>query len=267
LFFSGSVCIVCRTMQQQAKKEKTQPPDTKTAPLALAVETSGREGSAAIGIDDNILVESPFSGRLRHSAELFPAVVRILEGLGRKPRDIRQVYLPSGPGSFTGLRIAVTFGKMLHFATSADIVAVNTLDVLAENASEYIENTGIDADRIAAILDAKRNLFYIALFERSGSGWRRLTEDMLISAEKFLEQLPKTEPTWLLGEGLLYHSKAFLSPHTKLLEPEYWPARARCVYRLARTFARKNSFADPVAITPTYIRKPDVLLSPDEPGL
>jgi len=251
-------------MQPPAEKKKTHTMDNQTASLALAIETSGRKGSVAIGIDDTILTESAFSGQLRHNAELFPAIAGLLRELGRKPRDIKQVYLSIGPGSFTGLRIAVTFAKMLNFAAGTQITAVDTLEVLTQNASEYIEKTGQTIPRIATILDAKRNLFYTALFERADCGWRRLTEDTLISVDKFLGQLPKTDyPTWLLGEGLLYYQKDFLSPHTKIIDPQYWPAQARCVYKLARGFASKNSFADPIALTPLYIRKPDVLGMPD----
>lgn len=165
-------------------------------PLALSVETSGREGSAAIGIGEKILGEISFSGPLRHSTELFPAVVGLLANLARQAREIQHIYVSAGPGSFTGIRIAVAFAKTLHFANNAQVVAVNTMDIIADNATDYITLTAeprtvrcraknaenaekelklnsansavkkTTIDRIATILDAKRRQFFIAVYKR-----------------------------------------------------------------------------------------------------
>jgi len=112
-------------------------------PLVLAVETSGRIGSVAIALGENILAETTFSAPIRHSAEIFPAISNILQRFSRKPEQIEQVHISVGPGSFTGLRIAVTLAKTLHLANAAKIVAVDTLDVIAANVTDYIkeENT------------------------------------------------------------------------------------------------------------------------------
>ena len=102
-------------------------------PLILAVETSGRLGSVALAQGDKLLSETSFSGPMRHSAEIFPAITDLLSKFDKKPDQIEQVYISAGPGSFTGLRIAVTFAKTLALANGAKIVAVDTLDVIAAN--------------------------------------------------------------------------------------------------------------------------------------
>ncbi len=114
-------------------------------PLVLAVETSSRIGSVAIALGENILDEATFSAPIRHSAEIFPALSNILDRFCRKPDQIDQVHISVGPGSFTGLRIAVTLAKTMHLANAAKIVAVDTLDVIAANATDYIkeQNTNI----------------------------------------------------------------------------------------------------------------------------
>jgi tRNA threonylcarbamoyl adenosine modification protein YeaZ len=111
--------------------------------LVLAVETSGRIGSVVIALGEKILAEATFSAPIRHSAEIFPAISDILQRFSRKPEQIEQVHISVGPGSFTGLRIAVTLAKTLHLANAAKIVAVDTLDVIAANVTDYIkeENT------------------------------------------------------------------------------------------------------------------------------
>ncbi len=108
-------------------------------PLVLAVETSSRIGSVVIALGENILDEATFSAPIRHSAEIFPALSNILDRFCRKPGQIDQVHISVGPGSFTGLRIAVTLAKTMHLANAAKIVAVDTLDVIAANATDYIK--------------------------------------------------------------------------------------------------------------------------------
>jgi tRNA threonylcarbamoyl adenosine modification protein YeaZ len=126
--------------------------------LVLAVETSSRIGSVVIAIGEKILAEATFSTPLRHSAEIFPALSNILDRFCRKPDQIDQVHISVGPGSFTGLRIAVTLAKTMHLANAAKIVAVDTLDVIAANATDYIkeQNTTITFHSESSPYNSKR---------------------------------------------------------------------------------------------------------------
>jgi tRNA A37 threonylcarbamoyladenosine modification protein TsaB len=69
--------------------------------FALAVETSGRIGSVAIGQDDTIISESAFSGFMKHSAELFDALSALLNTVHARPEHVEHLYITAGPGSFT----------------------------------------------------------------------------------------------------------------------------------------------------------------------
>ena len=68
--------------------------------LALSVETSGRTGSAAVGIGGQVIAEISFSGQMRHSTELFPAVAGLLYQTGNQANDVQHIYISAGPGSF-----------------------------------------------------------------------------------------------------------------------------------------------------------------------
>ncbi|RPJ38284.1 MAG: tRNA (adenosine(37)-N6)-threonylcarbamoyltransferase complex dimerization subunit type 1 TsaB, partial [Planctomycetaceae bacterium] len=91
-------------------------------PLILAVETSSRVGSVALARGPALLAQSTFSGPLQHSAEIFPAISQLLNRFHFVPGDIAQVHVAIGPGSFTGLRIAVTMAKAAHLANATAIV-------------------------------------------------------------------------------------------------------------------------------------------------
>ena len=135
-------------------------------PFILSIETSCRAGSVAIAAGPDLLAKADFSGPMRHSAELFPAIHSLLQGQRRKPKDIEHIYISVGPGSFTGIRIAVALAKAMNLANAVKIVAVDTLDVIAANATDYIRKHNTNIDKIAAVLDAKRGQFFIAAYQR-----------------------------------------------------------------------------------------------------
>lgn len=235
----------------------------KPKPLVLAIETSGRTGSVAIAAGEEMLSETCFSGPMRHSAEIFPAVQGLLERFSRKSKEIEQIYISIGPGSFTGLRIATALAKSMHLANGTKIIAVDTLDVIAANASDYIkEEEAKGLTKIAAILDAKRGQFFIAAYENEQDGWKKTMADCLITAGEFVEKFScKSRPVWLLGEGLVYYKDKFESDGIRFLDEKYWNPRAEKVYNLGWEKALAGQFADPLTLQPTYLRRPDIGVS------
>ena len=246
-------------------------------PLILAVETSGRAGSAAIALGQNLLAETTFSGPMRHSAELFPAVCNLLNRFDRKPKDIEHIYISIGPGSFTGLRIAATFAKTMNLANNAKIVAVDTLDVIAANVTTVgakslpqplsHESPVTSYETIATILDAKRSQLFIAVYQRTSDEyrtssiepWKKILPDCLMTAPQFLDQFAcKEKPIWLLGEGLVYYKDKFKADGVYFLDEKFWTPQAEKVHLLGWKKAQANQFADPLTLQPTYLRRPDV---------
>jgi tRNA threonylcarbamoyl adenosine modification protein YeaZ len=259
--------------------------------LVLAVETSSRIGSVAIALGEKILAETTFSAPIRHSAEIFPAISDILNRFSKKPQNIEQIYISSGPGSFTGLRIAVTLAKSMHLASAAKIIALDTLDVIAANANDYIEDTSgrKPPERIATVLDAKRGQFFIAVYERlhentvpflrnlssTPIGEQESTShsplsalryplikvfpDSIMTAPQFLDRLTHDErPIWLLGDGLLYHKDKFKADSVRFFDEKYWSPRASKVLALGFKKALTEKFEDPLTLTPNYLLRPDI---------
>jgi len=236
-------------------------------PLILAVETSGRIGSVAIALGGQLLSQTAFSGPMRHSAEIFPAVSSLLKSSSRNPRQIEHVYISIGPGSFTGLRIAAAFAKSMHLANAAKIIAVDTLDVIAANITDLTTEEPA-VNKIAAVLDAKRSQFFIAAYERNTSNeqratnnetWNKILPDSLLTVEQFLGKFAdRTEPTWLLGEGLVYYKDKFEADGIKFLNERYWTPQAANVHIQKKKKALACQFADPLALQPTYLRTLDI---------
>ena len=228
--------------------------------IVLSVETSGRVGSVAIGRGDSVLFESTFSGFMRHGAELFETLEGLLSKVGARPKDVGELYIAAGPGSFTGIRIAVTLAKMMSFAVGTRVIAVDTLDCLAENATDYIRQTGSELKRVATILDAKQGRFFSAIFEWNGQDWIKVHPSNLLYPEELLSLIDKDGvPVGLLGEGLVFYADKFKHPLTTLIDNSFWSATARGVYAVGQRMAAKNRFSDIYTLVPTYIRKPDAV--------
>lgn len=229
--------------------------------MTIAIETSGRIGSIALGRGDALSGVAVFSGFMRQAAELFPQIDRLLHDTGATVSDIGEVILTVGPGSFTGLRIAVTAAKMLSFARKVRIVGVDSTDVIAENAPEFADNNPEKrVDCICTILDAKRNLFYASVFERRDDGWTKLFGTEAVTAEALLERLAGQKKTvYLLGEGLVYYADTFKAPYTAILDKKYWVPTAEGLFRVGRKRAAQGKFADPETLAPLYIRQPEAI--------
>lgn len=230
--------------------------------ISIAIETSGRLGSIAVGRGDTLAAQAGFSGFMKQAAELFPQLCTLLGQAGACAADIKQVIITAGPGSFTGLRIAVTAAKMLYFAQQARIVAVDSTDVIAENAPDFADNDPPrPVDCVCTILDAKRHQFYASVFERRETGWTKLFGTETLTAETLLKRLEKLkkEKIHLLGEGLVYYADQFEAPFTAILDEKYWVPSAGGLFRVGRRMAGRGRFADPMTLTPFYIRQPDAI--------
>lgn len=271
---------------QGAKSDK-KPSET----LILAIETSSRVGSVALASGPELLGETTFTAPLRHSAEIFPAIVDLLSQSGHRPSDLDQVHLSIGPGSFTGLRIAVAAAKAMHLANGVQIVAVDSLDTIAANvkdarlaeAFQSISQESSGPGRLATLLDAKRGQFYTAVYEYDpgrpeaemdevdrpgyriaapeGGFWRKTLADGLLSAAEFRDRFATPEnPICVAGDGLLYHRDRFQVEGIRILDPSYWSPHASGIHQLGWQAASAHRFADPLTLVPFYLRGPEVTL-------
>jgi len=218
---------------------------------SLAIETSGRLGSVALAEDGHVVAEDTFSHGLQHAAKLLPLIERLTRQRGWTPADIHHIYLSIGPGSFTGLRIAVTLAKTLAFATGAKIVAVPTARVLVENAPA-------EAREAVIVLDAKRGQVFTARFRRATAElpWQDAESARLDTLAAMLARAER--PVYLIGEGIPYHREPITGSADVIVTDEaLWRARAAVVSRLGTQMAQEGLFTDPASLVPLYVRLPE----------
>ncbi len=217
-------------------------------PNILAIETSSRTGSVAIARGDEFLRQINLPPQMRHAVELMPAIQTLLADAGWQPRDLNHVYVSTGPGSFTGLRIAITIARSFAHALGCQLVAVPTLDAIALNAPADVMN-------LAAILDAKRGQVFAARYERQNGVLTRTWGPGLTNPADFVRNTPF--PVTLTGEGVQYHRdilQSALGEHYRELSRELWFGTAAGIYAIGKKMAKNGEFTPWQQLVPTYIR-------------
>lgn len=219
--------------------------------LLLAVETSQRPGSVALVEGQRCWGAREVARAHRHASGLLPVIADLLAEAGRRLADVRVFAYSCGPGSFTGLRVAATVGRMLQSVTGCGVVAVPTLEVIARNALTHAERP----TPLAVILDARGGRIFGQVFERRGDALHALAPAGLFEPASWLRELPK--PFWALGMGVGPLVERIRAAGGHVLEEGCWSARAEQVAAIGRRLAAEGAFCRPEEIVPHYLRRPE----------
>lgn len=220
--------------------------------ILLAIETSGLLGGVGLADGDTLLGVRNLSAERRHTSELMPTVRDLLAEHGLRLADVRVFAYSTGPGSFTGLRVAATVGRMIQSAVDCDVVAVPTLEVIARNAL----NHPAKPTRIVAILDAKRGQVYGAAFERRTDGdLHSLIDAGLFDPAALLNEV--RSPFCIVGGGVKHHADVCAASAGEALDEQYWPPAVENVIAIARCMASAGRVCKPEEIIPLYLRPPE----------
>jgi tRNA threonylcarbamoyl adenosine modification protein YeaZ len=113
----------------------------------LALDTSTQVGSVCLGVGGRVVASGVIYGQGSHSSDLIPAVAEVLRAAGADLSELDGLVVGSGPGSFTGVRVAAATAKGLAHALHVPLWAISSLEAGA--ASMDIDETEWcgDADR------------------------------------------------------------------------------------------------------------------------
>lgn len=203
-----------------------------------------------MALGPQLLAEQSFSAKTQHARELLPTLAALYEQCAWRPGEVDECYLSIGPGSFTGLRVAVAFARHLSLAAGARLCAVPTLDVIAANALSL----SAPPERLAVILDAKRGQVFGATFTREGETYRRDGEARLVEPAALLHEGTRLA---VMGEGIDYHRAAVEASGATIIERTLWTPRAGAVHRLGGEMSRAGRFTPRRELVPFYLRRPE----------
>lgn len=212
-------------------------------PCILAIETSAHIGAVSILRGEKceeVLASQLADNDQKLSAWVLPAIERVLADAGLSPMAIDAVAFGAGPGSFTGVRTASATAQSLAYAWKCALVAVDSLEALAETSS---------AISICVVLDARMHELFSASFVRQADGTlQRLTATM-VSAPSAVVVAAGAE---LIGSGV------HLLPAPHVATPAATKhAEAHWAHGIAHIAARKLALGettDPMRAEPIYVR-------------
>ncbi len=221
--------------------------------LTLALDSTAKIATCAILQNGRALASFNIDNGITQSELLLPMVEDMLKRLKRPTDDISLIAVSVGPGSFTGVRIGVSLVKGLAFGSDIPIAPVSTLEALAYNL------LGLDGIYVA-VMDARRDQVYCAVFEQGGGALNRLTPDDAIGLDELYELLKeyKDKPIYLVGDG---YDKAYegltsrglsLKPTPQLLRLE----SAVSVGKVGEIMKSLGKCVTDSELAPTYLRLP-----------
>ena len=185
------------------------------------------------------------SGDVRTAQALAPAIQKLLRDTGWPPRSVELVAVAVGPGSFTGLRIGVTTAKTFAYAVGAEVLGVNTLDVLAAQAPP-------SPSPLWTVLDAQRQELFAAKFVIDNAGRLRTEhETAIVSQERWLREVRPGER--VIGPALS-RLQDRLPPMIEIVAPQLWQPMAEAVGSVAWLAYQAGRRDDLWKLAPMYYR-------------
>ena len=154
----------------------------------LAFDTSCKPLSLAILDGEELLAEVTLNIKKNHSIRLMPTIDFLMHSVDMQPSDLQRIVVAQGPGSYTGLRIAVATAKTLAYSLKIDLVGVSSLYALAAPAKK----SGL----VVPIIDARRNNVYAGFYDNG----RAVEPDRHLALMDVLESLKLQEKVTFVGE-------------------------------------------------------------------
>jgi tRNA threonylcarbamoyladenosine biosynthesis protein TsaB len=213
----------------------------------LCLETATEICSVAISINGQVVGLKETSDQNSHSEKLTVFIAELLEECGLSIRDIDAVAVSMGPGSYTGLRIGTSSAKGFCYALDIPLIAVSTLQAIANGAKNLVKTNGI---QIIPMIDARRMEVYTATYDVDLSIIEAVRA--VVVDEYFVEQLSKASPMFFCGNGALKCASILeIIPNVIIQD---LPCSASFMASIAQEKFSNQQFEDVAYFEPFYLK-------------
>lgn len=153
----------------------------------LAFDTSSKALSLAILEDKQVLAETTINIKKNHSITLMPAIDFLMASLDWTPKDLDRIVVAEGPGSYTGLRIAVATAKTLAHTLNIELVGMSSLLAMVPYQQEGL---------FVPLMDARRNNVYAGFYENA----KPVMPEAHLTFERVIELIKGASQVTFVGE-------------------------------------------------------------------
>jgi tRNA threonylcarbamoyladenosine biosynthesis protein TsaB len=215
--------------------------------IVLGLDTSGYVNAVGVIDGDRVLADAAFPARTDSLEQIVANIDDVLKGVGLTLNKVQGIGVGLGPGSWTGIRVGVTVGKMLAYASEKPLCGVPSLEALAYAAGDH------SLPVYAVISVGVGDAVYAARYNVKNDEMSRVG-DYFIGDIKGLAALI-TEPCVLVGTGAAsYTEKITVESGIKIKAIEANPGGAAVAFLAARRLARGES-DDALSLTPLYLKE------------
>ena len=248
--------------------------------LLLALDTSTRQASVALCSEERLYGEHTWQAGNNHSVEMLEHVQRLLAEGGVAMSALDGLAVAIGPGSFNGVRVAVTAAKTLAFALGKPLVGISTLEIGAAQHQLW-------SGPVCSLLEAGRSELYAGCFlfdlhTDTDTGFvtysPRLLADYQVLPPQELTRYLQLEIAPLLSSAGVAETTPYLFcgeinassrlelaaslPAQALFAPAMPSARrASTLASLAWQRIEEQHLDDPLTLEPLYLRRPTITTS------
>tara|TARA_A100001035_G_scaffold232741_1_gene195251 strand:- start:1069 stop:1737 length:669 start_codon:yes stop_codon:yes gene_type:complete len=212
--------------------------------LILSIETSTRSCSVALSLNGELVKSiEEVSEQYSHSEQLTVFIEELLLNENIKVIDLDAIAISSGPGSYTGLRIGTSTAKGLCYACGIPLIAIPTLDAMAEG----MKNNYPDI-QLCPMIDARRMEVYCAVYYSSLAS---SVEAKVINKDSFKKVLSQGSVLFF-GDGA-NKCQNILSHPNAIFELGIYPSASDMIF-LAENKYKNKEFEDLAYFEPFYLK-------------
>ncbi len=169
--------------------------------LSLLIDTSNAYLSCGLAKDHEYLAGVHYEAWQRQSEMLVEEIDKLFKNNNIQPKELNEVIVSKGPGSYTGVRIGLTVGKIVATSLNIPLYLVSSLEGLKENGKKCL-----------CVSNARNKRSYVAIYKDNEC----LLEDTIWTNEKVMNYL-KENPDVVLRGDLRYLGKEEEEPNTLLI--------------------------------------------------
>jgi tRNA threonylcarbamoyladenosine biosynthesis protein TsaB len=218
--------------------------------IVLGIDTSGYVNAVGIANGTRVLADACFPAKTDSLEQIVDNMDVTLKKAGLALKDIQGIGVGLGPGSWTGIKVGVTVGKMLAFSADKPVAGIPTLEALAYAAHEK------SALVYAVISAGVKDTVYAARYRTRGNAVSQEGE-YFTGSIKDLARLIK-EPVLLVGNDIKRYWETVLKENPSLknkvrsLEAQPSGAAVACLASIRLSQGRRD---DPLSLTPLYLKE------------
>ena len=197
--------------------------------LTFAITTTTKLAGISLHKDNRILGEIKIEVSRTHSTTILDQIDSLFAWTGKKLDNVENVLVSIGPGSFTGVRIAISVVKGMFYGRNVNFYQVNELDALAYQAFYSLDSSFLSQDNgsdenskieIYSMIDSGKEKIYCAAYEMEASKekLKQIEDYEVIKLEKLLEKLDNNKKIVIIGDaGINYKEKIMGTLKNKVL--------------------------------------------------